>query len=69
VKGYQIETTGKPPWRVTNTDVTLTIANPNLKTATLLDTSGYRARQVEGKADGGRFTLKLPAETLYLVLE
>jgi hypothetical protein len=69
VKGYKIDKTGMPPWRVTNTDVTLTVANPNLKTATLLDTSGYKAKQVEGKADGGKFTLKLPAETLYLVLE
>jgi hypothetical protein len=69
VNGREIVTTGKPPWRVVNTDMTLVIANPNLKTATLLDTAGYPLRKVQGEQAGGKFTIRLPAETLYLVLE
>jgi hypothetical protein len=69
VKGYEITTIGKPPWRIIDTDVTLEIANPTLKGGTLLDTSGYAAKKVEGEQAGGKFTLKLPANTLYMVLE
>jgi hypothetical protein len=69
VDGYEIVATGKPPWRVVDTDVTLEIANPGIKSATLLDTSGYAAKKVDGEQAGGKFSIKLPANTLYVVLE
>ena len=50
LQGYEIVATGLPPWRIVNTDVTLTLNNPKIKTATLLDTSGYPVKKVEGKA-------------------
>jgi hypothetical protein len=69
VKGYEIITTGKPPWRVIDTDMTLVIDNPNIKTATLLDTSGYPVKQVEAEQAAGKFTIRLPPNSLYLVLQ
>lgn len=68
-KGYEIVTTGKPPWRVIDTEMTLVIDNPNLQTATLLDTSGYPVKKVEAEQAGGKFTIRLPANSLYLVLQ
>jgi hypothetical protein len=67
--GHEIVATGLPPWRVTDTDVTLVVNNSKIKSATLLDTSGYLAKQVEGTSADGKFTIRLPANTLYVVLE
>jgi hypothetical protein len=67
--GYEIMATGQPPWQIVDTDVSLVVGNPNLKTATLLDTAGYRAKKVEGRRSGGKFIIKLPANALYVVLE
>jgi hypothetical protein len=68
-KGFEVVATGVPPWRVVNTDMTLEINNPKLTKATLLDTAGYPVQKVEGKQADGKFTIRLPANTLYLVLE
>jgi len=69
IDGYRIVATGRPPWRIANTDVTLTIANPNLSRAVLLDEAGYAARDVEVTGDGGKLTVKLPTDTMYLILQ
>ena len=69
LQGFEIVATGLPPWRVVNTDVTLTVANPKIKSATLLDTAGYSVKKVEGKIAEGKFTIRLPANAMYLVLE
>ena len=69
VDGYRIVATGKPPWRIANTEATLTIANPNLTRAVLLDQSGYTAKDVPVESQGGKLTIRLPADTMYLVLQ
>ena len=69
IDGYKIVTTGKPPWRIANTEVTLTIANPNLSKAVLLDEAGYAARDVAASRRGDALTVKLPPDTMYLILE
>jgi hypothetical protein len=67
-KGHEIVNTGAMPWQIANTEVTLTIANPNIQRAELLDTAGYPAQEIPGKSAGGVFTLKLPTNTMYLIL-
>jgi hypothetical protein len=69
VDSYRIVTTGKPPLRVAKTEVTLTVTNPNLTKAVLLDPSGYAAKDVPVTGQGGKLTVKLPADTMYLVLQ
>ena len=57
-------------WQVARTDVTLTLKNPRLTKATLLDAAGYAKSAVRGtRAANGAFTVTLPPDTLYLVLE
>ncbi|MFW6189828.1 MAG: hypothetical protein ACOC7T_05270 [Planctomycetota bacterium] len=68
VRGKRILYTGKPPWRIKNTQVTVSIANPDLSRATLLDEAGYPDREVETRREGGRLTVELPEDTMYLVL-
>jgi hypothetical protein len=67
--GFEIVATGKPPWCIVDTDVSLALKNPNIKGATLLDTSGYAVKKIEGESAGGTFTFKLPQNALYVVLE
>jgi len=68
VQGEQIVNTGRPPWQIANTQVTLTISNPELTKATLLDVAGYAQRDVSISRAGGQLTLELPSNTMYLVL-
>lgn len=67
---FRILSVGKPPLQVETVEVVLTIANPQLSKATLLDINGMATttpvdfRRAEGKA-----TIRLPANTIYLVLQ
>ena len=65
----RIITTGKAPWLVENVDATVTVANPKLTKATLLDINGMATPQaVEARRADGKVTVVLPPNTLYLVL-
>ena len=67
--GYEVVKVGAGPFQVVNTDVTLTVGNAGLSKATLLDAAGYPAAPVAVTRAGGRMTLKLPANAMYVVLE
>jgi hypothetical protein len=69
VQGEQIVNTGKPPWRIADTRVTLRVKNAALAKATVLDAGGYAAGDVPVTQVGSSLTVELPANTMYLVLE
>jgi hypothetical protein len=69
VRGQEIVSTGKLPVQIANTDVTLTINNPALGKATLLDPAGYAAAPVTLNKSAAGVTLKLPPNTMYVVIE
>ncbi len=68
-KGWKVVSTGHAPWAVRDTNVTLTVANPGLRRATLLDASGRAVSLVPVKSAGGKATLRLPSNALYVVIE
>lgn len=69
IKGKRIVNTGEPPWQVKNTQVSITLKNPNIRKATLLNPSGYAIRDIELKIDGnGTARLRLPTDAMYVVL-
>jgi len=68
IEGRRILATGKPPWRITNTRASLTLANTKINKATLLDPLGYPDRAVELDRANGQVTIDLPENTLYLIL-
>ncbi|MFW6119159.1 MAG: hypothetical protein ACOC7S_02370 [Planctomycetota bacterium] len=68
VHGKRILQTGKPPWRIANTRATLTIENPNLAKATLLDEAGYVDRSVPVTRRDGTLSVRLPEDTMYVIL-
>ena len=69
VQGFEVVKSGAPPWRIVNTEVGLVVRNPGLAKATLLDTAGYPLRDVPGTRAGEDFSLKLPLNTMYLILQ
>jgi hypothetical protein len=68
IDGKRIIEVGTPPWRVLNTDVTLSVSNGTVSTATLLDLNGNAVRQVPTRRVGGALQVALPPETMYLVV-
>ena len=67
--GFEIVNTGTMPWQISSTQMTLAVKNARLHKATLLDAAGYPVREISGVRQGEAFTLALPAETMYLLLE
>lgn len=63
VEGEKIVRLGKPPWRVAHTDVSVTVRNPALTKATVLDINGYA---ISTEDFAGAFTL--PRDAIYVVL-
>jgi hypothetical protein len=69
VHGQEIVSTGKLPIQIANTDVTLTINNPALGKATLLDPAGYAATLLPLSKTAAGVTLKLPPNAMYAIIE
>jgi hypothetical protein len=69
LRGQEVVSTGKPPYQVTNTDVILTMNNPALTKATLLDPAGYAAGPVPLTKTATGVMLRLPPNAMYVVIE
>jgi len=59
---------GSGPWRIAATHATVTIANPHLTKATLLDANGMAAGDVPVNRAREKCQVNLPPQTMYLVL-
>jgi hypothetical protein len=68
-RGKEIVSTGKMPWAVKDANITLKVANAGLRSATQLDANGRRGKRLRPETAGGVLSLKLPKDSLYLVLE
>ena len=69
VKGFEVLATGKAPWRVVNTELGLVVRNPALTKATLLDPAGYPVEEVQTTRAGSDFSVQLPLNAMYLILQ
>ena len=67
--GYEIVNTGKMPWQIANTNMTLTVKNSIIRKATLLDAAGYPLKQVDITRKGEAFTVTLPANSMYIIFD
>ncbi len=67
VDGRRIVLTGKPPYRVADTRATITLANPVLREAVLLDPAGYPVRSLEVERTGDALRVPLPPEAMYVI--
>lgn len=67
--GERIVSFGKAPWQIVKADVKVTIKNPALKTAVVLDANGMASAELPlAEANGGKqFTF--PVDALYVILK
>jgi hypothetical protein len=68
-KGYEIMDTGRQPWRVTKAYGTLSIANPALTNAIVLDMNGMPEKALPTIATNGTVRVQLPEDAIYVVLQ
>jgi hypothetical protein len=68
VSGERILDVGHAPWLVEAAEVTVSLANVELTTATLLDPAGGIVRLVPFDRRGDRCQITLPPETMYVIL-
>jgi hypothetical protein len=64
--GKQVVSTGRMPWAIDETRVSLFIRNPSLKRATLLDVNGNPRGPVGAQATGTGVKLSLPRDAMYV---
>lgn len=69
VRGKQIVAVGKTPFQITNVDATVAVNNSLLKSATLLDINGMAAGTIPVTRKGANFSVNLPANAMYVVLQ
>ena len=69
VSGFNIENTGKMPWKCANTLVTLKLKNTGINNATLLDAAGYAKSSIEVISINGDVQISLPENAMYVMLE
>src|SRR5262249_22167996 len=67
LKAFEMEARGQPPGQIVNPDATRVVNTPKLKTATLLPPAGYAVKNLDAENAGGKLTIKLPANALYVV--
>ncbi len=68
IHGKQVVSTGHMPWAIEDSKISLTVRNPALKKATLLDPNGNARGTIKVEASGTGVTLALPRDALYVVL-
>jgi hypothetical protein len=68
IKGREIDDTGRMPWLVAATKVTIEVRNGGLTTATLLDINGNAKRSLPLRRAEGMIELELPKDAIYVVL-
>jgi hypothetical protein len=67
--GRRITDIGAAPWWVEHADVSISIANPNLTRAILLDANGMTAGTVPVQQRDGRLHVTLPKDAMHVVLQ
>ena len=68
VQGKEIVDTGRPPWRLAQSHLTLRIRNPHLQQAVILDPNGYPQKTVQGERQGQYLVIQPPGDVMYAIL-
>jgi hypothetical protein len=68
-EGYKILATGRMPWKGAPATGRISLKNPHLKTARILDAAGYEIGQQNLARKGEEVTFDLPADAMYVVWE
>ncbi len=69
LRGFEIIDYGKAPWRLVNNDLTVTINNPNLTQATILDPNGLAQGKLAMQRDKNKISFQFPPNSKYVILQ
>jgi hypothetical protein len=67
--GFTLQAVGHAPWQVQSAQLEVTINNPHIRTATVLDMNGMAVRTLDLKRASGSASLRFPADAMYVVLQ
>jgi hypothetical protein len=68
MQGEKILAVGKGPWRVEAAQGSLSLANPRLHRATVLDAGGAAVREIPVSANVQEITVTLPPDAMHFIL-
>ena len=68
LQGEKILNTGKMPWQVANTEVTVTLKTSVLGKAVQLDVNGYKTKEIAATLKEGKLQVTLPENCMYAIL-
>jgi len=66
---YRVVDSGKNPWQILKADLTLSVRNPTLRTAVVLDANGMPVRRIALRPTSGAVSLPFPPDALYVILQ
>jgi hypothetical protein len=71
VNGFEIRDVGEMPWMVKNSEVSVTINNPNIQSARVLDINGYESREifVQTNQTSDEKVIIMPENAMYIVAD
>jgi hypothetical protein len=68
VQGFQVVSFGHAPWQVRNAALEVTLNNPGLRTATVLDMNGMALQTLPLERSAQGVSLRFPTNAMYVVL-
>lgn len=69
IAGYRIEDLGSMPWKAANTEVSIQLKNPMIRSAIQINAAGYRDQAISLSSDGETASIDLPPSAMYVILE
>ncbi len=68
LQGFEVISYGEAPWAIAENNLTITVNNPKITKATVLDMNGLARGQAELQRQGNKVTLQMPPDAKYLIL-
>jgi hypothetical protein len=69
VPGFTLNAVGQSPWQVQRAQLEVTINNPLLRTATVLDMNGMPVQTLALQRNAAGASLQFPPDAMYVVLQ
>lgn len=68
LQGFEVISYGEAPWAIAENNLTITVNNPKITKATVLDMNGLARGQAELQRQGNKATVQMPPDAKYLIL-
>lgn len=65
----RITSLGSSPWNIQDTQVNITLRNPSIQKATLLDANGMAVQEIEVSKQADALQVRLPKNAMYVILD